>query len=89
MEVQVNDWSISLGGVGAIAKSMVKTIRVAQLVKRPTLAFVPGHDLTVRETEPCVGLRADSAEPAWDSVSSSLFAPPPLMLTLSLSFSQK
>ena len=28
-----------------------------------------GHDLTVRGIEPRVGLRADSAEPAWDSLS--------------------
>ena len=48
-----------------------------------------GHDLTVREFEPHVGLCADSSEPgpASDSVSPSLSAPPPL--TLSLSFSQK
>ena len=35
--------------------------------------------------EPCIGLCADSMGPAWDSLSSSLFAPPQLVLTLSLS----
>ena len=37
---------------------------VAQLVKRPTLNFGSGPDLTVREFEPHIGLHADSAEPA-------------------------
>ena len=37
---------------------------MAQLVKHPTLDFGSGHDLTVRETEACTGLCADSAEPA-------------------------
>ena len=38
------------------------------------------------EFEPRVELCADGAEPAWDSLSSpSLLAPPPLMLSLSLS----
>ena len=40
----------------------------AQSVKRPTLHFGSGHDLTVGETEPCVGLCPDSTEPAWDSL---------------------
>ena len=46
-----------------------------------------GHDLAVREFEPCVasGLMAQSLEPASDSVSPSLSAPPPFMLCLSLS----
>ena len=42
---------------------------MAQAVKRPTLDVGPGHDLTVHEFEPYVGLCADSAEPAWDSLS--------------------
>ena len=48
----------------------------AQSAKRPTLGFVSGHDLTVRGFEPRVGLCADSVEPAWDSLSPSLSAPP-------------
>ena len=39
---------------------------MAQLVKCPTLGFGSGHDLIVREF---VSSRADSAEPAWDSLS--------------------
>lgn len=31
-----------------------------------------GHELTVRGTEPCVGLCADGAEPAGDALSLSL-----------------
>ena len=53
---------------------------MAQLVKRPTLDFRSGHDLMVHEFEPHVGLCADGAEPAWDSLS-------PLSLSLSCSFS--
>ena len=50
---------------------------MAQSVKRQTLDFGSGHDLTVREFEPCMGLCADSVEPAWDSLS-------PFSLSLSL-----
>ena len=39
---------------------------VAQSVKRPTLGFGSGHDLTVCGFEP---RGADSVEPAWDSLS--------------------
>ena len=58
---------------------------MAQLVTRLTLGFSSGHDLTVREFEPGIGLRAGGAEPAWDSLSPSLSAPPPLTLSVSLS----
>ena len=58
---------------------------MAQLVKRPTPDFSSGRDLTVHEIEPRVGLRADSTEPAWDSLTPSLSALPPLMHTHSLS----
>ena len=36
----------------------------ARSVKHRTLDFSSGHDLTICETEPRVGLCADSAEPA-------------------------
>ena len=42
---------------------------MAQSVKRPTLDSGAGHDLVVCEFEPRTGLCADSAEPAWDSLS--------------------
>ena len=58
---------------------------VAQLVKPLTLGFGLGHSLTVCEFEPHVRLHADSAEPAWDSLSPSLSAPPLLTLSVSLS----
>ena len=38
---------------------------VVQSVKRLTLDFGLGHDLTVHGFEPCVRLCADNAEPAW------------------------
>ena len=60
---------------------------VAQWIKRPTLDFGSGHDLTVRGFEPCVRLCPDNAEPAWDSLSPSLSAPHLLVLSLSLSLS--
>ena len=48
-------------------------------VKRPTLDFGSGHDLTF---VPRVGLCADSTQPAWDSLFPSLSASP--LLTHSL-----
>ena len=45
---------------------------MAQSVKRLTLDLSSGHDLVVHEFKPHVGLWADSAEPAWDSLSPSL-----------------
>ena len=58
---------------------------MAQLVKCWTLGFSSGHDLTVCETEPQVGLCDDSVEPACDSLSPSLSAPPQLELMHPLS----
>ena len=57
---------------------------VAQSVKRLTFDFGSGHDLTVCEIGPHIGLRADNTETAWVSVSPSLSAPPTLVLCLSL-----
>ena len=58
---------------------------VAQSIKCLTLDFGSGHDLTVCGFWPCVGLYANSAKPAWDSLSLSLSVPPspPLMLSIS------
>ena len=42
---------------------------IAQLVRHPTIDFSSGHELTVREFQPHVGLCADSVESAWDSLS--------------------
>ena len=42
---------------------------MAQLVKHPTLGFTSGHDLTVGEFEPHVGLCTDRVDPAWNSLS--------------------
>ena len=52
-------------------------------VGHPTLDFGSGHDFTVCETEPRVGLCTDSVEPAWDSLS-PLSAPTPLVRLHSL-----
>ena len=59
---------------------------MARSVERPD--FGSGHDLAVREFEPRVGLWAQNLEPASDSVSPSLSAPPLFMLCLSLSQKQ-
>ena len=59
---------------------------VGQWVKRPTLDFGSGHDVTVGGFEPRVRPCAGGLEPAWDSVSLSLSlsAPPPLAHARSL-----
>uniref|UniRef100_A0ABI7WC15 KRAB domain-containing protein n=1 Tax=Felis catus TaxID=9685 RepID=A0ABI7WC15_FELCA len=40
-------------------------------LSHPTPNFGSGHDPVVYEIEPCVGLCAESVEPAWDSLSFS------------------
>ena len=46
---------------------------MAQLVKCLTPDLGSGHDLTVCDIKPHVGLCTDSVEPAWDSLSPFLF----------------
>ena len=55
---------------------------MAQSVKHPTLVFGSGHDLTAHEIESYMELCTDGVEPAWDSLSPSLSAPPSLSLSL-------
>ena len=55
----------------------------APRVRPPTLDFHSGHDLTTVEIQSHLGLQ-QNVEPAWDSLSLSLSAPPPLMLAHSL-----
>ena len=55
---------------------------MAQLVKRLTLGSGSGHGLTVREFELRMGLCTDGEEPAWDSLSPPLSAPPLLSFSL-------
>ena len=55
------------------------------MVKRLALDLSSEHDLTVCEIEPRVGLYTDGTEPAWDSLSPSLSATPPFILSLFLS----
>ena len=50
--------------VGFQLYDILRDTWAAQLVERPTLDFGSGHDLMFRETEPYVGLCADSVEPA-------------------------
>ena len=56
---------------------------VAQSVKHLTLDFSSGHDLTVHEIEPRVGLCTDRVEPAW-ILSLPLFLPLPRFFSLFL-----
>ena len=58
---------------------------MAQSVKRLTLDLGSGHNLTVGEVEPRIGLCTDREEPAWDSLSLSLSAPLLLVRTHALS----
>ena len=67
-----------------IRRVVIWGTRVAQPVERPTLDLGSGHDLMSREFEPHIRLCTDSAEPAWDSVSPSLSAPPLLSLSLKI-----
>ena len=53
------------------------------------LDFGSGRDLVVHGIEPHVGLCAGSAEPAQDSLSPSLSAPPLLVCSLALSLRSK
>ena len=73
---------MNLKPVDALRISAIWHTWGAQLVKHLTLDFGSGHGLCVREFEPHVGVPADSAEPAWDSLSPSLSAR--LLLSLSL-----
>ena len=61
----------------------VLCVWVAQLVKRSTLDFGSGYNLTVCELEPRIALCADSTEPAWNSL--SLCFSPTCACSLSLS----
>ena len=56
---QCIDRSLKINGLGGAW--------VYQTDKRLTVDSSSGHDLTVCEFEPRIGLCADSAEPAWDS----------------------
>ena len=60
---------------------------MAQSVKHPALDLGSGHDLTVREFGLHLGLRADGAEAAWDSVFPSLCPSPTCVCSLSLALS--
>ena len=62
---------------------------VAPSVKRLTLDFSSGHDLTVHEFEPHMGLCADDTEPAWHFVSLSLSLSLPFALSLSKQIKKK
>ena len=61
--------------------------RVAQSDKPLTLGFCSSHDLMAHGFEPYVDLFTVNAEPAWDSLSHFLSAPPLLVFSLSLSLS--
>ena len=83
-------WSILISAVLSICKSSIKSLRkwgtwVTQLVKRLTSAQVMISRFV--DSSPASGsvLTARSLEPASDSVSPSLSAPPLLVLCLSLS----
>ena len=58
---------------------------MAQLVKHLTLDLGSGHDLVVHEFEPYIRFCADSADPAWDSLSPPLSLPLAHLLSLCLS----
>ena len=53
-----------------LVEKWVRDACVAQSVKRTTLDFSSGHDLTVCEFKPHIGFCADGSESAWDFLSS-------------------
>ena len=59
------------------------------MVKYPALDIGSGHDLTIDGFKALIGFSTDNMEPAWDSLSPSLSAPPPLSWVQSLSLSFK
>ena len=74
-------------------ESFIKELRfwgacVAQSAKCLPRDFGSGHDLTVHEFKPHIGLCAGHAEPAWDSLSPSPPLSAPLLLTHSLFLSK-
>ena len=58
---------------------------VVHSVKHLTYYFSSGHDLVVCRFKSCIGLCADSMEPAWDSPSPSLSASASVSLSASAS----
>ena len=70
------------GGSVRDKKGWIRGAWVARSIKWATLGFGSGHDLQVREFRPCVGLSADSMEPAWDSLSLFLCCSPSLPLKI-------
>ena len=80
-------WSLgaNMDNAGVRHKASNRGARVAQSVQRLTPDFGSGQDLTIREIEPCIGLRADSTEPALDSLSFPLSLPLPLPCSCMLS----
>ena len=61
-----------------VKKNICRGAWVAQVVKRPTLGFSSGHDLTVMRSSPASG-SPRSVEPAWDSLSFPLALPHSLL----------
>ena len=62
---------------------------MAQLIKHLTFDFDSGHDLTVLEFVPRIGLCAGSVGPAWDSLFLPLSLPFPHLHCLCLSQNKK
>ena len=70
------------GGSVRDKKGWIRGAWVARSIKWATLGFGSGHDPRVLEFRPCVGLSADSMEPAWDSLSLFLCCSPSLPLKI-------
>ena len=70
-------------------EALVGGTRVVRSVEHPTLDLGSDRDLMARGFEPCLGLCADSVEPAWDSFVPSSSPPFPTHIqSLSLSLSK-
>ena len=88
----IHSWTLSIYLLATVNKNRQiyrdRGIGVAQSVKHLTFDLGSSHDLTVGDTEPRLRLCTDSMEPAWDSVSLTLYPSSAHTLSLSLSFSK-
>ena len=81
-------WTLTASPEDKQIKKQAQGDWAAQSVNHPNLELLSGHDLKVHEFEAHLRIQADSEEPAWDSLSLSLSAPPSLAVSLSLSLSK-
>ena len=66
--LQINIVTLSVLGCRHHKTILARGTWVAHLVECPTLDFGSGHGLLIHGIKPHITLRADHAEPTWDSL---------------------